>query len=439
MSVGRNGEALSRPRRWRACGLLWLACGFVAPASGTTFPEGIEYTLQAQTYLRHESNPFRFSDASPQAERSDTGWHTGVRAGLVLPLLSERTRLEMSGTYGRTKYSRFRQLDHKPARFDGTLYWHAGDLFAGSFSYIYDDRLYRYLNRTYPYRDMVRTRSVRASAGLRITESLTFPVVSWTTDKVGYEHPDTSMFFNRNVRQIQLALRYAGKGRSVLQAGIRQYRGDYFDRTPDWIQQIDRRYRDREAFLEVDWEYSHRTIVGAQLGYRKRQYDLLSERDANLPHILLRAGWRYSVKTRFDFSAWHRSYPNDEDPEVLYGTITAARAQVRWQPSEKLWLSLAVTREREVDTVMSGLEGGVRHTLRIGPRFEWQMNRNVLLVLDGWHDRTRGSGGSASYINNAIRIGVVFSTDNGWSRPARILWNPECDPPRPLETLACQP
>lgn len=425
-------------KRWKqvATAVFLTVCG---TAMATQFPEGIEYNLQAEAFGRYESNPFRFSDASLVNARSSSVWHSVVRGGLVVPLLSERTRLEMSGTYGRAQYSRFSQLNHHPARFDGAFYWHWGRLLEGSFSYVYDDRLYRYLNRTWPDRDMVHTRRAQATVGLKISESLTMPILSVMSDRITYDHHETRMFFNRNVDQYQLAMRYSGMGLSRVQAGIREIRGDYFDRTPAWIALIDRRYRDREVFLDVNWERNHRTILGAELGYRKRKYDLLTERDANLPHVLLRMGWRYSVKTRFDFVAWHRSYPNDEDPEVLYGTITAGRAQVRWQPSDKAWLSLAVTREREVDTILTGDKGGVRHTLRVGPRFEWQINRNVMLVLDGWHERTRGSSGSSSYRMNVARIGIVLSTDNGYTRPARIQWHPECDPPRPMETLACQP
>ena len=107
-----------RPSAWvrSSMSVALLAC---SPSAGATvFPEGIEYNLEAEAIGRYESNPFRFSNNSPEQDRSSMVLHSAVRGGLVVPLLSERTRLEMSGTYGKTKYSRFRQLDHDPAHLD---------------------------------------------------------------------------------------------------------------------------------------------------------------------------------------------------------------------------------------------------------------------------------------------------------------------------------
>ncbi len=428
-----------RPSAWvrSSMSVALLAC---SPSAGATvFPEGIEYNLEAEAIGRYESNPFRFSNNSPEQDRSSMVLHSAVRGGLVVPLLSERTRLEMSGTYGKTKYSRFRQLDHDPAHLDTALYWSAGRLLTGSVSYMYDNRLYPYLERTWPNRNMTATRRWSTVAGLKLSDSLTFPWVSLSSTRVTYEDDETAMFFNRRVHQAQLSARYAGMQQSSMEFGARTIRADYFDRTPDWIELIDRRYREREIFGEVTWQPSHRTSLHTALAHRKRAYDALDHRDVNMPYFNLKLGWRYSIITRFDFAAWHYSYANDEDPEALYGTVTAGRAQVRWQPSDKTWVSLALTHEREIQTLISGERGRERTTWRLGPRFEWQANPNVRFILDGWHDHTRRESSGGGFKQTVVRFGIVLITDNGYKRPSRIQWHPECDPPRPLETLACQP
>lgn len=408
----------------------------LAPAHGTEFPEGIEYSFQAQSYPQYQSNPFRFSRADKPQHESDVVMVNGVRAAAIIPLLSERTRLDVSGTVNDANYAHYDQLDHQAKRLDTTLRWHAGDLFNGRVDYMYDDRLYNYLNRTFPNRDMVQTDGLSVQAGMRITENLELPVITLNQAKVDYETPDNRTLYNRNADGWQAAFVYSGHGNSFLRGGIRQENVYYRDRTPFWTDLIDNRYRDREVFIGGQWDYSAKTTFGARVGYLQRQYSKLSERDERLLTLDLKAGWDYSVKTRFDLNAWRRPYANDDSPTTLYSTVTGVRGSVRYKATDKTRLSLNLVAENQKDTPIAGATGNSARLYRGGVRMEWAARDNMLVVLDAYHDRTDGRNESASYRQNVARLGVVFSFDNN-GRAARLLWNPECEPPKYVEASYC--
>lgn len=420
---------------------LWVVCAVLAWApvvvQATVFPEGIDYVLQGVASYRSQSNLFRLPEGDARWSGANRAFYRGMSGAADIPLLSRRTRLSLSGTLADVRYDRDSALNHRPARLDAALHWQAGDLLAGTVSYNLDDRLYRYLDRTWPERDMTRTRGIRAEAGLRVTERWTLPVVSWSRGRVAYETDETRMLYNQESTAWSLAARYSGIDQSFITVGLRQARTGYPERIEEWAQIIDERYTDHEWFADWQWTYSAKTVVGGRLGLLRREYPHLRERSVSLPYVRLRAGWDYSAKTRFDLELWHQSYGNDDSPQILYATFTGGRFSIRWQHSPKLRASFNIVREDQRDTVATGESGGRYNMLRLGPRIEWDATPNVMLALDGWHDRRTGRGGSAGYRDNVVRFSITLRHDNGFPNVARGMWRAECDPPKYLESWFC--
>ncbi len=419
-------------------GLALMATCLVS-ARATTFPEGIRWRLEAQPWWSVESNPFRFSEANRTSGQSDMILGTLVRGAAEIPLLSERTRLELSGTVGEARYQRYRQLDHRPTRGDAVFRWHAGDLLSGTISHRYGKRLYQYLNKSYPDRDQVSTHLTGADLNLHVTPSLSLPRIAVQRLDTGYDYWETSMLFTRRIDQFEVGARYAGIGRSSIHGGVRIEDGHYRERTPEWIAQVGSRYRDQTLFLDTTWDYSVKTILTANLAYLRRQYDDVAGRDFSDWYALLNAGWQPSVKTRFDLSLWRRPFPNDEDPAILYGTLTGGGLTVRWHPTVKTMFSFAVDYEHQRNTPVPGATASDSRLLRFGPRFEWNFHRSIQLFVDGWHDRNTGGTAGSSYRNTTVRIGLVIKLDNNWKPPYGRMWHSECDPPRYIEAFVCVP
>ncbi|NYE26395.1 hypothetical protein [Pigmentiphaga litoralis] len=426
-----------RRARWLAGPACVCALGVIPPAAAADFPEFIDYVLKADSSLQRLSNPFRVSDAERGFYGPDTVRLNEISGAVIVPLLSDRTRFVASGSFGSAVYDRHPQLTHQPKRLDTAFQWRAGRLFQGSVGLGQEERLNRFLSLSAPDRDLVDSRNVFADVGLRVTESLTLPQLSVSRNSLRYEYPLNATLYNRNENRVQVAARYSGWGASYVQAGLMQSRVDYIDRTPGLIAQVDNRYADREAFVDAQWVYSAKTMLSSRIGYRQRSYETLTDRNTSLITVDAKAAWQYSPKTRFDVAVWHRPYANEEDPGILYSTLTGARASIRWQYTDKLWLSFNVVRENQKNTRLAAINDGSSEALRFGPRVEWAVTRNMKLTVDGWQDKVEGRNYPSS-TSTVVRVGLTLMTENGGAgQPERLLRSPDCAPPRYVETTLC--
>lgn len=403
------------------------------------FVNGVEYVVQGQTRLLSQSNPFHAEEGS-ERKRGTSAWVNTFDAAAVVPLASERTRLELAGSYGHAAYDRSPPLDHRPLHFVARLPWQAGDVLAGSFEHVRDIAQYRWPERTWPDGDTVGTTRQRAEVGLRVTESLTLPVIALGQEIVVYGHERNFLLFDRNLQWREVSVRYQAPTRSQITLGWRTTEGNYRQRTDEVAAVLGRRYRDRDLYAATDWRLSDKAIVAGRAGWRLRRYEDVAGRDADLPSAELRAGWDYSVKTRFDARLWRQSYVNDRDESVLYSTYTGGQLFARWQPSHKTFVSLGMVHELQDDTLPGGqrIDRATRST-RLGSRVEWTVTSGVQMVFDAWRDHTAGRAGRSGFVDHVVRIGLVISYGNRFGNPERLLWVPECEPPRYVEASACRP
>ncbi|MDH2239127.1 hypothetical protein N5K27_22720 [Pigmentiphaga sp. GD03639] len=405
-------------------------------AGAPVFPEGIEYSVQISRLIQQVSNPYRLPDTAGDRRHGDLAVGDEVRAAAIIPLASERTRLLASAAFGNVDYRDQGQLDHHPHAFKTTLQWRAGDLLQGSASVSDRVRLNRYMASSWPERDLLKQRVFNADIGLRVTESLTLPILSVSRTSSRNEFALNQQLYNRDDSQVQIAAHLMGRDNSYVMAGVSRVRSSYPDRTPLQIQQLDRAYTDTEFFLNSIYHYSARTALEGYAGWRQRRYATLTDRNVDFVTAELRGYWDYSAKTAFHVHLWHRPFGNEEDPSTLYSTLTGGRVSMRWQAGEKTWLSLNVVRERQKNYRIGA--GGTSETMswRVGPRLEWQVNPRVLLTLDGWRERVSGAG-YPGYGGTVVRAGITLMYDNGSPRPSRLYMREECDAPRYLDTRLC--
>lgn len=417
-----------------ALALLAALAAVPAQAQSPTFPEGMEHVFRLRSMPQYHSNPARLPDNDTRRQGSQVLINT-IGGAVRMPLLSERTRLELAGNIGDARYDGNRQLDHQPKQFSAALPWRAGKLFAGRFSYGYSDRLYEYLNRTWPDRDMQAQQRWQSQLGLRVTEDLTLPLLSVYQGRSRYETDLNRTLYNRDETGWEASAYYSGMDRSFVNAGFRQSRVNYIDRTDFWRAQIDDAYQDNEIFIDSHWDLTIKTSVETRFGYLRRSYENLGERDTSLITIDTRASYQYSPKTRFEVYGWRRPYSNDDSPDTIYSTQTGLRMTMRWQASDRSAAWLSVAREVQADTRFSGVDS--RSTVwRYGTRLEWKATDNVRMVLDGYRTREVGADAGNSFSQNIVRLGVEFSTSRGSSQPERMLFTSECDW-RYVEYLLC--
>lgn len=415
------------PRRnaWLCASALASVLAGPVQAQGSDFPKMTDYVIKLRSMPQYQSNPRRMPDGDDRRRSSEVIINS-IGGAASVPLMSRDTRLDLAGNVGDARYSDNPEIDHQPKQFAGALPWRAGRLFAGRVQYTYTDRLYQYLDRVWPDRDMVEREQWQAQFGMRVTEDLTLPSITVFQGRTRYDLPGNQVLYNNNEKGWEAALLLTGIGNDYLRAGFRQSRIDYGDRTEFWRLQIDDRYRDDQVFVSGQWDYSTKTTFEVQLGLLHRRYAYLRERDTRLFTLEARSAWQYSPKTRFDLYAWRRPYANDDSPNTLYSTLTGGRAAMRWQYSPKTAAWVSASYDKQDDTRVAGGEGRT-DILRLGARLEWSTTDNVRMVLDGYRQREKGRGDNDSYSQNIVRLGLEFAMDNGSRNPRNLLFTPQCD------------
>lgn len=391
-------------RTWLASAVL-LAMAPAAPAA--EFPEGIDYAVQITSSVQRQSNPARLPESSDQ-RRGAAIMLNSIGLAAQVPLLSRDTRLDVAGTVGDARYSNSRQLDHQPRSLNVDLRWRAGRLLDGSVGVRHEEQL-NDLNRTYPQRDITQRQGMQAEAGVRVTENLRLPVATLFKNTVRYDNEGNRQLYDRDETGWQVSAFYNGLGRSFAQAGVRRTGVDYIRRDSSQAALLDNAYDDTESFVNVQWEYSPKTLVGARVGYLQRRYSHLDGRDTNLITVDALARWDYSPKTQFDLRLWRRPYAYDDNPNVLYATETGARLAVRWRTSPKLSLGLGVERAVQKQNAVLGGESESVQVLRYGPRLEWQARDNLRWVLDVYRDHETAPTPQDTYDQTFIRVGVQYT------------------------------
>ena len=317
--------------------LLWLlglgcvcTCVFNVESAWAT----PELVLQLESSWQEDSNPLHSNEAQqPISGTSSLG--AEMRAGLVLPLLSERTRLIVGVSDAAYSYHGVDQLSHEQRSWDLALEWAEGDLLNGRFSVSDTQHLFPYSDGSLTQLDMSHLAVQAAEVNLKITNDLSIPL-HIEQNRFYYDLPQNQLY-NATGTTSQIGVLYTSTTGSRVQLGTRVATQTFGQRTAAEIASLDSGFKDTELFADVDWNYSALTSVRMRMGIINRHYPLLTTSDSKLVSTLLDTRYNYSPQVRFEFQAWDQPIPI-VDASVLYVVAKGARLDTVWQYSDKLRL-----------------------------------------------------------------------------------------------------
>lgn len=318
--------------------LLPLALGCLLAAPIQAAP--IQVAVAVATGWRYDSNPFRFTDSAEaraafgSSRMGDTVLSAELAGKLVVPVLSERTRLEVKARVGHDRYSRFSLLDNDPTAVDASFYWHYGDSWAGRLGASMSDQLYRYSDGGFTVRDREHRRAGVMDFEYRPSERLS-GLLTLETARQTY---DDAAHLRYNVEETawDIGARYRSRPGSSLALRWRQADGRYMDRTPV------SNYLENEWYLAGEWVFSPKTKLNARLGYLTRDYSLAATEDVSLVSLDSQLAWLYSSKTRMDLFLYRRAYPSaetDSDSTIIDGL----KGSLTWHATPKVDVLLNLT------------------------------------------------------------------------------------------------
>lgn len=405
----------SRPIRRLISGLLACACSLLAPVSYSA-----EIAVQVVTSWSSDSNPLRFpSDNTAEVNTGssrtrDQVLATDIRAGLIVPLLSERTRLVASATQGERRYDYFTQLNHRPYAIDVALEWAIGNTLTGKAGVSREERLFNYLNGSLIARDLIQQDKTFSDLALRITPNLDI-TAGIEASRLRYDLP-VNQLYNREENAQQIGLRYNTGTGSNITAGARFANAKFPERTASQIANLDSSYRETEYFLDSEWAYSVKTKGSLRVGMIEREYETLSAQNTQLINFLGRATYQYSPKTRFDLQLYERPF-SIIDPNTLYITARGGRLDASWQATPKTNLGVFVGRENILFKNSSNAALGTpekRHESiwRPGLRMSYTPTRGLRLFIDGFRETRKRSPDLAGIDQTVVRMGLEYTYEN---------------------------
>ena len=396
------------------------------PAFATT-----ELVLQLETSLSRDTNPFRFYDNQAgggqkreQIQRlTETVNASDIRAGAIIPLLSDQTRLTLSGSLGNRHYKEYRQLDHQPGAADAVFDWQAGQSLSGRVYAGKDQRLFQYINGSLTERDIAHTR--RAGADVRIKPDDDWMLsASLFRNALNYDL-DLNQLYNFDERGQQLGLRFMSPTGSSIEAGTRLSETRFTDRTPEQVRDLDKKYKETELYLDGEWRYSIKTITSAHLGLIHRRYDVLKERDTRLFNAIWRGTYHYSTMLRLDLQLFDRPF-TIVDPSILYVVSKGARVDALWKWSDKTNVNFSALLQNSDQELIPRLvrpdnnSSRKEKLQRIGIGASYQFERGFRLLFDSFYEKTDRAADDIKLRQAVVRLGLEYTFENLPGSAARL-------------------
>ncbi|MBC3915915.1 hypothetical protein H8L32_00325 [Undibacterium sp. CY18W] len=415
------------------CGCLLTVTGLLtAVAPPVSAADTVELVLQLETSLTSDSNPFRFYSQPVNTDPAntpdtpvtplglatperDTVKGSDIRAGAIIPLLSDRTRLTLTGSLGNRYYKNYKELDHHVVAGDATLDWAAGQVFNGHVSAGKEDRLFQYINGTFTDKDISHQKRASADLNLKLTDEWSLNV---KVDKSGlnYDLP-VNQLYNFDERGRQFSGRYYSPTGSSVEVGTRLSDSNFPDRNAQEIADLDQSYKESEVFLDAEWRYSSKSVTSTHLGIIRRRYDNLTDRDTNLFNALWRGTYHYSPKLRLDLQLWDRPF-TIVDRSVLYVITKALRFDAQWKYSDKSQMNFSTLLQNSDNVLVPRLaslsDGSSRkeQLLRIGFGGAYEFERGFRVVLDSFYEKVRRESDGINLKQAVIKLGLEYTYEN---------------------------
>lgn len=410
--------------KYRALKNSSVAIALISAFAGSS--SAAELALQLETSLRSDSNPLKFYDnpapggpgpGPVQQEQRGGDKVTGasLRAGVLIPLASDQTRLILTGSLGSAHYKDYSQLNHRESAGDATLdvsiannvllQAHAGT----------GKKLFQYINGSLTDRDLVTSRQTDLNAYWKLMNDFQFNAGLYR-NQTNYELA-VNQLYNNHEKGGQFFLRYTSPTGSSVQAGVRQGEAQFTDRDFRQIADLDQGYKERELAADIEWLYSSKTVFSGHLGKIRREYHFDDSRDTYLTNLVLRGTYHFSPSLRFDLQLFNRPY-SLIDPAIQYVTATGQRLDLSWNYSPKWKMNLSYLHQNSeqqlIERIVRARGYATRNEKlqRFGAGAVWQFDPRWRLMLDGIAERSNRDEDGLRQSQRIISLALEYTFEN---------------------------
>src|SRR5450830_329187 len=386
-----------------------------------------DLVLQMETSLGQSYNPFRFYNGQTNgvqtiSHQTDTVEGADLRAGIVIPVVSDDTKLILTGSLGKRRYLEDTTLDHLQGGVDADFQWVASRLLSGRVNVGEGRHLFNYINGG-------------IEVNVKVTDSWSLmPKLFYS--QLQYDLPVNQLYDNKQDGK-QLGLRYFSPTGSSIEGGVRVSTTNFTDRNPAQVAfydlpfvgskvkpEYDTQYKETEYYFDAEWRYSVKTTTSAHVGTVQRHYSTYNNLDTHLSNAILRTTYRYSPQLRLDLQLYDQPFPI-VDPSILYVASKGLRFDALWLYSDKLQFNTSAVIQNSSQVYIPGVptNGGIAQTSRmkrIGFGASYEIERGFRLFADSFFEKDRGDVPSLNVGQSVIKLGIEYTFENLPGSAARM-------------------
>jgi len=401
-----------------------------------------ELVLQMETSLSASHNPFRYYDGQSDGaqiihHQTDTVEGADIRAGVIIPVLSNDTRLTLTGSLGDRRYIDDNTLNHLQGGADADFQWVASKLLSGRINAGAGQHLFNYINGSLSQKDIEHDKNAGFDVNIKVTDSWSLmPKLFY--NQLYYDLPINKLYdYKQEGRQV--GMRYMSPTGSSVEGGMRLSTTNYTDRSLDQIVNIydlayagsnvkpeyDTQFKETELYLDGEWQYSAKTTTSAHLGTVRRRYSTFSNLDTNLTNVIIRGTYRYTPQLRLDAQIYDQPFPI-VDPTILYVVSKGIRLDALWLYSDKLQFNASAVVQNSSQVYIPGIAlangnlSQVDRMKRIGFGASYQLDRGFRLFADSFFEKDRGDVATLNVNQSVIKIGFEYTYENLPGSAARM-------------------
>lgn len=369
--------------------------------------------------LEHHSNIFALPDGTnPSAvygksSRSDTILR--ALAGVTFDRQVSLQRFRLDASVLPVKMLEYSRFDHVGYSAGGHWDWAVGRPYFGTLGFRFTSAATPFGNYYINRENIERRAKVYGSAGIRLTPDL--------AAFVGLDNETLDNSFS-GVRaadydflSTEAGLRFARGDASTIDLVWRHTNGDYPNRqVVDALGNllpgaVDNEFRQDAILARLQVRPSNDSRIGGQLGYTRRSFDNVSERDFGGITAGLNVEWRptglFTMRAEL-----FRDIQSEELLTASYIDLTTLRLLPRYQLTGKIALNGLVSVSRASYEGDPGLAASTAQTRKddinvLGLGLGYEYARNITVNLEARRTQRKSNIGSVEYTDNVLTANVL--------------------------------
>lgn len=390
-------------------GIGLLALLLTPPAIADQF-DTVNFTSTAGYFF--DSNIYRLpSSADPliaigKPGKSDRIQQLSLSIDVDKKYANQEFLLKAKGT--NNKYRTFSSLNYNGTAYNAAWNWSPGSKLHGTLSLDRTQTLYSFADVRTNTRNLKTVRSPRLTADWWFQSDWHLLLGASNSDSTSSVTTANSLSYRTKTKE--WGVKHTPSSKSSITLMSRIIRGNYSNVGPDYAEQIDTGYSEKQQELQASWQITGKSALSGHLRNLKRQYPVFSQRDYSGREIGVNYAWNATGKTYLNMGM-NRSVNSWFAATSSYYVTDSVSISSGWQAGAKINMQIAVSRSNinhrnpVVANTVARKDGIQSENFGVGWAPDRSMNFNISLQ----HSRRTSNYAEFEYTDKSANVYVLMT------------------------------